>query len=94
MVWEVLPFWAFALQAVTSTIVFTWVINNTGGSMVMATVIHLMVNYGLNVVIGLGLVPPSDFAVFSSGLFTIYAIVVIILAGPKNLSRHNVRYTV
>lgn len=94
MVWEALPFWAFALQAVTSSIVFTWVINNTGGSMVMATVIHLMMNFGLNVVMGLGLVPPSDFAVFSSGLFTIYAIVVTILAGPKNLSRHSERYTI
>ncbi len=56
-------------------------------SMVMASLIHLSTNFGMNIVFILGLTPPHQYLVISSTIYTVYAIVVTIVAGPSKLSR-------
>lgn len=86
--WDAIPYWAFALGAVSTSVLFTWVLNNTGGSMVMASIIHLMMNFGMGVVGILGLMPsPRDYWVIASILFAIYAVIIVLVTGPRNLSR-------
>jgi membrane protease YdiL (CAAX protease family) len=86
--WDTIPYWAFALSAISSSVLFTWVLNNTGGSLVMATIIHLTMNFGMGAVGILGFLPsPGTGWIIASILFAIYAIIIVLITGPKNLSR-------
>ena len=86
--WDVIPYWAFALGAISTSVIFTWVLNNTVGSLVMASIIHLMMNFGMSVVGILGLIPsPRDGWMIASILFAIYAVMIVMIAGPSRLSR-------
>ena len=86
--WDAIPYWAFALGAISTSVIFTWILNNTGGSLVMASIIHLMMNFGMSVVGILGLIPsPGDGWMIASILFAIYAVMVVMIAGPSRLSR-------
>lgn len=86
--WDTIPYWSFALGAISSSVLFTWVLNNTGGSLVMASLMHLTLNYGLGAAGILGFVPsPGDYWMVASMLYTLYAAVVVLFAGPKHLSR-------
>jgi membrane protease YdiL (CAAX protease family) len=86
--WDAIPYSAYALTAIATSVLFTWVLNNTGGSLVMASLMHLMINYGMGVVGILGLLPsPEDYWTLSSTLFALYAGAVVLIAGPRTLSR-------
>jgi hypothetical protein len=85
--WESSPYWAFALAAVSSSVIFAWVVNNTNGSMVMASLFHLAMNFGMALVGILGLLPsPRDGWTIASIIFALYAIVVALVAGQSGLS--------
>lgn len=87
--WDAIPYWSFALGAISTSVLMTWVLNNTGGSLLMVSIIHLMMNYGFGVVGILGLIPtPRDYWIIGSILFAVYAVVVVIITGPRNLSRN------
>ncbi len=82
-IWEMVPYWAFALGAISSSVIFTFVLNNTDGSLFMASLIHFAMNYGMNVVGILGLIPsPREAWLIASLLFTFYAIIIIVVSGP------------
>ena len=82
--WEQVPYWAFALGAISSSVIFTFVLNNTGGSLFMASLIHFALNYGLNIVGILGWIPkPDETWMIASLLFTCYAIILIVVSGSK-----------
>jgi membrane protease YdiL (CAAX protease family) len=86
--WETAPYWAFALGAISSSVLFTFVLNNTGGSLLMASLIHLAMNFGLNIVGILGWIPtPSEAWLITSILYTLFAIIIIVVSGPARLSR-------
>ncbi len=86
--WDAIPYWAFAVGAISTSVLITWVLNNTGGSLVMATIIHLMMNFGMSVVGILGLLPsPREGWMIASILLAIYAVVVVVIAGPRSLSK-------
>jgi membrane protease YdiL (CAAX protease family) len=86
--WDAIPYWPFALSAISSSVLFTWVLNHTGGSLVMASLMHMTFNYGLGAAGILGLVPsPGDYWVVASMLYTLYAAVVVLTAGPAKLTR-------
>jgi hypothetical protein len=54
----------------------------------MASLMHLAFNYGLGAAGILGLVPsPGDYWMVASMLYTLYAAVVALVAGPGKLSR-------
>ena len=86
--WDIIPYWAFASVAISSSILFTFVLNNTGGSLLMASIIHLMINFGMSVVGILGLLPsPREGWIIASILFALYAILITVISGPTKLSR-------
>jgi membrane protease YdiL (CAAX protease family) len=86
--WDAIPYWSFALAVISASVLFTWVLNHTGGSLVMASLMHLTFNYGLGAARILGLVPsPGDYWMVASMLYTLYAAVVVLVAGPGKLSR-------
>jgi membrane protease YdiL (CAAX protease family) len=90
--WDAIPYWTFALSAISISILMTWVLNNTDGSLVLASIIHLMMNYGLSVVGILGLMPsPRDYWTIAAMLYVIYAVSIVLVAGPRRLSRKLVR---
>jgi hypothetical protein len=81
------PYWGFALTTVSISVIFTWVHNNTNGSLVMASLIHFTMNFSLNLVGILGLMPsPHTFWTIIPFIYTLYALLVIWIAGPKHLS--------
>src|SRR5215203_6293900 len=69
------------------SILLTWVYNSTGGSLLMVVILHATVNLPVTLVIDdlgtRGRVP----SLLYFGLLVVAAIVVILVAGPKHLSR-------
>jgi membrane protease YdiL (CAAX protease family) len=87
-IWEATPYWTFALGVISSSVLFTFVLNNTNGSLLLATLIHLAMNFGLNMVLILGWIPtPAETMKMISILLTLLAIVISVIAGPKKLSK-------
>ena len=71
-VWASLPFWSFGLVCVSSSVVFAWLVNGTGGSMAIASLFHFLLNAGMNVVLLFGAPAPKLYAAFAI-LFTVLA---------------------
>jgi membrane protease YdiL (CAAX protease family) len=87
-VWEAVPYWAFALGAISSSVIFTFVLNNTGGSLLMASLIHFAMNFGLNAVGILGWIPtPRGMWMIASILYTFTAIIIIVVSGPTLITK-------
>ena len=77
----------FVLSAFALSIIFTWVYNSTGGSLLMIVLLHATVNLPLTLVRD-DLGPQATVPVLLYfGLLVVAAIVVVIVAGPKHLSR-------
>jgi membrane protease YdiL (CAAX protease family) len=85
--WNATPYWGFALTTISISVIMTWVLNNTNGSLVMASLIHLTMNFSLSVVGMLGLIPsPGTFWSIIPILYAFYALLVIWITGPENLT--------
>jgi uncharacterized protein len=80
-------FWFFALQILAEAIVFTWIYNNTRGSLLMVLLFHAALN---TADVFLPIIPSavgdSRPMLIAMGLRCIAALVVVIVAGP-NLGR-------
>lgn len=86
-----MPFWLFFIALLAVRFIMGWAYNNTNGSLIIAVLFHLFFNFGNEfAVVTLG-VPMNSFLYLASGALVIYAVLVIIFAGPKNLSRKNER---
>jgi len=73
---------AFALS-----VILTWVYNSTGGSLLMVVLLHATVNLPMTLFIDeLGSRATLPVLLYF-GLTVVAAIVVVIVAGPKHLSR-------
>ena len=86
--YEGVPFWGFLLESTFLTILFTWLYNNTGGSILVALIFHTMLNLSFlmfPVVWEFGFY--SLPTLYSLILAFIIVIVVIIFWGPKRLVR-------
>ena len=79
-----LAFWAFAVTLFASSVLYTWVFNNTRRSILAAILLHFMFNITQTM-----LSPLADRAqIFATGLLVLVAIAVVIFWGPKTLTRH------
>src|SRR5215203_28839 len=78
---------AFFASVFSMSVLLTWVYNSTGGSLLMVVILHATVNLPVTLVIDdlgtRGRVP----SLLYFGLLVVAAIVVVMVAGPKHLSR-------
>jgi hypothetical protein len=79
----------YAVFCMAWSIQYTWVFNNTKGSVLLAAVIHGAVN-AWNGYFALNRLSFSGIAVFMA-LFVVVSIIIVIAAGPTHLSRKNKR---
>jgi membrane protease YdiL (CAAX protease family) len=78
---------AFVVSAFAFSVILTWVYNSTGGSLLMVVLLHATANLPITLAIGdLGSRATAPVLLFW-GLMVVAAIVVVIVAGPKHLSR-------
>jgi membrane protease YdiL (CAAX protease family) len=84
-----IPFGLFLLQELGLTILFTWVYNNTRGSLLLANLFHA----ASNVAIGVLPVIPADAGGslrplwLSVGLLIVVTVAIVAIYGPERLSR-------
>ena len=87
------PFWVFFVFLLPFPIVYTWIFNSMGGSVLMAMILHAM----LNATIGpLWAATPeystavgnTNIYLFQAAVLWVAAIVLVLVYGPRNLSRH------
>jgi len=82
-----IPFLAFTLQSIAKSVIMTWTYNNTKGSVLIASLFHLVLNYSLF----LGILPSSPLPVEPILISTItwigFAVMVVIVFGSTKLSR-------
>ncbi|WGS65581.1 type II CAAX endopeptidase family protein [Marinitoga aeolica] len=78
-----LDFWIFILNTIVLSILFTWIYNNTNHSTLSAILFHFMCNFTGQIL------PLTMFARLYSFILTIVlTISVVIIWGPKTLTRH------
>jgi membrane protease YdiL (CAAX protease family) len=78
---------AFVIAIIASSVIYTWVYNSTGGSLLLLVVLHATFNWPLTMLlVPLGSQMTLPFLVYAA-LMVVAAIVVVIVAGPKHLSR-------
>lgn len=89
-----IPFWEFAAITLSYSIIMTWSYNNTGGSVLLATLFHLAANLAASFVVAiLGWVPLDSYLAIYAVPVSLFAIVVTLAARPEHLSRRRTRVT-
>jgi len=79
----VIPFIAFTASVFAMSILYTWVYNNNGRSILSAILLHFMHNFILNM-----LIPISNRAdMFKTALLVLMAIGVVVVWGAKTFTR-------
>ena len=83
-----IPAVAFLVQVVALAVLFTWVYNNTGGSVLMVLLFHGMWNSAPATVFSQAIRDPRLIWLYA-GLVCVVAIAAAVLAGPGHLSREH-----
>jgi membrane protease YdiL (CAAX protease family) len=71
---------AFVVALLSYTVVMTWLYNHTGGSLLLATLMHL----AFNVALTFSVVPLQIQIAILAGLYLVFALVVAVAAGPDS----------
>jgi membrane protease YdiL (CAAX protease family) len=87
-----IPFPVYLMLVVTLTIYFTWLYNNTKGSLIIMVLAHFSFNMSGGFIAGtLGLLPPMILYVAAGSLLVLTVVWVIFYFGSGTLSRKSVR---
>jgi uncharacterized protein len=86
--WEKTPFWVFTLSCVSFSVIATWVCNSTNARLVIVTLMHLFLNFGVFVSGDAVLIPVAQADMYMAGMLTIFAVAIVMIYGPATLSRH------
>lgn len=81
-----IPVAAYLVMTVSLTVLFTWVYNNTGGSVLMALLFHGMVNTAPTALFGPAVGDPGLIWLYV-GAIGILAAIITVVFGSKRLSR-------
>lgn len=82
------PFWLFLLDVVAKAIIYTWVFNSTGGSLLAVTLLHAASNTSVVSLPVLPAVTGDDGALMTTlVLHCVIALVIVAVTGPARLSR-------
>lgn len=85
---DFLNFLRFILYTVLIAIIITWIVNNTNGSVLGATIFHASVNFSLALFVEiLGLIELQWYFLATTILYSIYAISIVIIYGYTRLSK-------
>jgi membrane protease YdiL (CAAX protease family) len=83
-----IPFAAFVPICIALAILFTWIYNNTRGSLLLTVLAHFFFNFSGGFVAGyLGLLPPMLLYAVGGGGIALMTIAVVLIFGPRCLSR-------
>ena len=75
---------SFFLTLIAQSVFITWLVNNTGGSVFMASLYHYSVNLSSGLVVSvLGLITWDTFSIMESVSSLVIAIVLLYLYGPR-----------
>lgn len=84
-----MSFAGYAIQLVATSILFTWLYNNTRGSVLLAYILHAAMNTWTSI---FAIDPANQFQGWIlTGVFVAVAVIVTIVSGAENLSRTNTR---
>lgn len=81
-----LPIGAYLIMTVALTVLFTWVYNSTGGSLLLVLLLHGMINTAPTTIFGQA-VGDVKLIWLYVGLMGVVAVTVAALIGPEHLSR-------
>jgi len=84
-----MSFWIFLVWACALYVLYTWFYNNTGGNILVTLLFHNMVNMAGSVFPYFNFVEDADQTPFLyiTVMYSILALLVVIVTGPKKLSR-------
>jgi membrane protease YdiL (CAAX protease family) len=74
-------FWDYALWVILSSIFYTWIFNNTKGSVLAAALLHSAANTPVI------LIPEQSSSWYYYGILLLAVILIVVIFGPKNLVR-------
>lgn len=77
---ETMSFGAFTIVGVSFSVVITWALNNAKGSLVIASLGHLFLNFSL-------ILFKDEVFPYFAGVFAVYALIIVIIYGPQKLSK-------
>jgi uncharacterized protein len=83
-----IPFPIYLLLVVLLAVFFTWIYNNTRGSLVLTALSHFCFNFSGSFIAGfLGLLPPMMLQIGAGSGLLIAVIIIVVVFGPEQLSR-------
>lgn len=76
----------FLLGGPAGAVIFTWVYNNTGRSILSAVLVHFMINLCLDVLLGLQAALPTGYAATYTGVLILLDVVIVAVWGARTLT--------
>ena len=84
-----IPFPIYFAIVLVLSILFTWLYNNTGGSLLITSMAHLSFNLNGAFITGsLGLLPMNVFFMTAGPALGVFVLIVVLYFGPASLSRN------
>jgi len=88
-----MPLPIFMVVVTALSILFTWIFNNSGGSLLLTMLAHLFFNCSsVFLVQQFGLMPPMYLYIGGGGLMLVLIIWIIVYFGPQHFSRKELSY--